>query len=72
MRGPFPIMVIGGSVTPSQGEVMHEIATTHHDLPDIKGHYGYDFAEHEFIRWPDAFEEAPDAFPSRKLGDIIR
>lgn len=72
MRRPLPLMVIGGSVTPSQAEIMHEIATRQHGLPDIAGHYGYDFAEHEFIRWPDAFEREPDAFPSRRLSDILK
>ncbi len=70
MQRPLPVMVIGGSVTESQAECMHRYALAN-GLPDIKGHYGYDFAEHEFIRWPDAFEEAPDAFPSRRLSDIL-
>lgn len=56
MANPPPMIVVMGYVTPTQAEIMHQCALAH-GLPDIHGHYGYDFAEHEFIRLPESIEK---------------
>lgn len=71
MRNPLPYMVIGNRVTESSAETIHGYAIGH-GLPEIKGYYGYDFAEHEFIRLHDATEGEPDAFPSRLMSDVLK
>lgn len=65
-----PYMVIGSYLPISGAEVTHACALRH-DLPEIVGHYGYDFREHEFIRLPDADQGEPDKWPSRKLSDVL-
>jgi hypothetical protein len=66
-----PLMVLGGSLPISGAEVVHATALRH-QLPEIVGHYGYDFQEHEFIRLPDADQGEPDKWPSRRLRDILK
>lgn len=70
MRQPLPYLVIGGSVTESSQEQIHRIALSH-GLRDIRGYYGYDFEEHEFICLIDSLAGEPDQFPSRRLRDIL-
>ena len=66
-----PVIVMGGSLPISGAEVVHAAALSH-ELPEIVGHYGYDFGEHEFVRLPDADQGEPDKWPSRRLSDILR
>ena len=72
MRAAYgaPVMVVGGSLPPSFEETMHACALDA-GLPEIRGFYGYDFAEHEFIRMFDADQGEPDCWPSRKMSDIL-
>lgn len=65
-----PYIIVGNYAPPNPAETVHAIAL-HNGLPDIVGHYGYDFGEHEFIRLPDADQGEPDKWPSRKLSDIL-
>ncbi len=65
-----PMIVVGGWVPPGFAETMHAYALRH-GLPEIQGHYGYDFAEHRFIRLADADRGKPDVWPSRRLADIL-
>jgi hypothetical protein len=48
-----PLIAIGGRPPPAPWKTVHAMALTH-ELPEIPGHYGYDFEAHEFIRLPDA------------------
>ncbi len=66
-----PLIVVGGHVPPSFAETMHDCALKN-GLPEIAGHYGYDFGERLFIRQPDADQRPPDAWPSRRLSDIVQ
>lgn len=65
-----PLIVVGGYVSISPEEVIHGVALSR-GLPEIVGHYGYDFREHEFIRLADADKGEPDKWPSRKLSDVL-
>lgn len=58
MANPPPVMVIGGSVTPTQAEIMHQCALAN-GLPDIHGFYGYDFEQREFIKLPQSMVKLP-------------
>lgn len=66
---PEPLQMMGYS-TPTQAQIMHACALAN-GLPDIHGFYGYDFAEHEFIRLPQSKEKEPEPEP-RTLEDIMR
>jgi hypothetical protein len=72
MRAAYkvPYIVVGSYLPPNPAETVHAIALRH-GLPEIRGHYGYDFAEHDFIRLPDANEGEPDRWPSRKISDVL-
>jgi hypothetical protein len=70
MANPPPFMIVMGYATPTQAEIMHACALAN-GLPDIHGHYGYDFAEREFIRLPESTEKAPDVFPTRQLAAAL-
>ena len=70
MLNPLPYMVIGGSVTESSAEQIHRMALAR-GLPEIRGYYGYDFKEHEYIRLLDALDSAPDARASRRIADVL-
>jgi hypothetical protein len=65
-----PRIVVGSYLPSAPAETVHAIALRH-GLPEIRGHYGYDFAEHDFIRLPDAVEGEPDKWPSRKISDVL-
>lgn len=65
-----PYIVIGSYLPSPPEETVHAIALSH-GLPEIVGHYGYDFGEHDFIRLPDADKGEPDKWPSRKLSDVL-
>lgn len=65
-----PVVVVCGTKLPSFEEVVHASAIRA-GLPEIKGYYGYDFGEHQFIRLPDADQGTPDSWPSRRLDDIL-
>lgn len=66
-----PLIVVGDLLPVPPGEVIHAYALEH-GLPDIVGHYGYDFEEHLFIRMPDADQGEPDKWPSHRLSDVLR
>jgi hypothetical protein len=66
-----PLIVVGGSIPPSPGEIVHSVALRH-GLPEIRGYYGYDFREHEFVREADADQGPVDSWPSRRLEDILQ
>lgn len=65
-----PLIVVGSYAPPNPAEVVHAFALKY-GLPEIVGHYGYDFQEHDFIRMPDADQGEPDRWPSRKMSDIL-
>lgn len=69
-KEPHPAIVIGGVLNRSAAEHLHEDAITA-GLREIKGHYGYDFEEHEYICMPESLEGEPDTMPSRRLADIV-
>lgn len=66
-----PYIVVGGRLPPAPEECVHAIALSY-GLPEIRGHYGYNFVEHEFIRLPDADQGEPDKWPSNKLEDVLK
>lgn len=69
---PAPLTVMGYT-TPTQAEIMHQCALAN-GLPDIHGHYGYDFAEREFIKLPQSMVKPPprvlDSEERRELEDL--
>jgi hypothetical protein len=65
-----PMIVFGNYLPPDPAETVHAVALLH-GLPEIRGHYGYDFKQHEFIRLADATQGEPDRWPSRKLSDVL-
>lgn len=65
-----PFIIVGEILPPAPEECVHAYAL-HHGLPEIQGHYGYDFKEHEFVRLPDADQGEPDKWPSHRLGDVL-
>jgi len=54
----LPVARIGGHF-PDPEKVMHAAALAH-GLPEIRGHYGCDFRDGEFIREKDALDMPPD------------
>lgn len=57
-----PVARIGG-VWPEPEKLTHRIALAH-GLPEIRGYYGCDFRDGEFIREKDALVGTPDAWPA--------
>lgn len=55
-----PMALIGGK-WPEPERLQHEIALAH-GLPEIKGFYGCDFRDGEFLRMKEATDGAPDAW----------
>jgi hypothetical protein len=64
----MPMARIGG-VWPTPERTVHRIALAH-GLPEIKGFYGCDFRDGEFIREKNATEGTPDAWGDYPPDDI--
>jgi hypothetical protein len=73
MRRSFgvPYIVVSQFATPCPEETVHACALAC-GLPEIRGFYGYDFTEHQFLRMPGADQGEPDHWPSHRLSDILR